>query len=227
MPTARSIDIPANDEPGFTSLTGLAYRRIEEAIVTLELEPGGVVSEVLLSKRIGIGRTPIREALQRLAQAGLVVILPRRGILVSEVNIRSQLQLIELRREVERLVAGGAADRASPTERQRFHAIADEMQRAADDDDDRAFLRLDRELNDLCVVAARNEFALKSMQLMQPLSRRFWYIHYREVADLPLCARLHADVARAIGDGDRASARAANDRLIDYIETFTRATLDR
>jgi DNA-binding GntR family transcriptional regulator len=82
-------------------------------------------------------------------------------------------------------------------------------------------------LNDLCVVAARNEFALKSMQLMQPLSRRFWFIHYRRVADLPLCARLHADVARAIGAGDRASARAANDRLIDYIETFTRATLDR
>ncbi len=227
MPIARSIDAPANDESGFTSLTDLAYRRIEEAIVTLDLEPGGVVSEVQLSKRIGIGRTPIREALQRLARAGLVVILPRRGILVSEVNIRSQLQLIELRREVERLVAGGAANRATPTERQRFHAIADAMQQAADSDDDRAFLRLDRELNELCVVAARNEFAAKSMQLMQPLSRRFWFIHYQQVADLPLCARLHADVARAIGDGDAAAARAANDRLIDYIETFTRATLDR
>ena len=227
MPTARPIDIPASDEADFTSLTDLAYRRIEEEIVTLDLEPGGVVSEARLSKRIGIGRTPIREALQRLARAGLVVILPRRGILVSEINVHSQLQLIELRREVERLVAGSAADRASPSERQRFHAIADAMQQAADSDDDRAFLRLDRELNDLCVVAARNEFALKSMQLMQPLSRRFWFIHYRRVADLPLCARLHADVARAIGAGDRASARAANDRLIDYIETFTRATLDR
>ena len=156
-----------------------------------------------------------------------LIILPRRGILVSEVNVQSQLQLIELRREVERLVAGAAAGRASPAERQRFHAIAEEMQAAADSDDDRAFLRLDRELNELSVVAARNEFALKSMQLMQPLSRRFWFIHYRQVADLPLCARLHADVARAIGDGDSPSARAANDRLIDYIETFTRATLDR
>ncbi len=226
MPTAPSIDAPANDETGFTSLTDLAYRRIEEAIVTLNLAPGSVVSEILLSKRIGIGRTPIREALQRLARAGLVVILPRCGILVSEVNIRSQLQLIELRREVERLVAGAAADRASPVERLRFQAIADEMEQAANSDDDRAFLRLDRELNDLCVVAARNEFASKSMQLMQPLSRRFWFIHYQQVADLPRCARLHAGVARAIGDGDRASARAANDHLIDYIESFTRATLD-
>jgi DNA-binding GntR family transcriptional regulator len=226
MPTARPIGPPANDVPGFTSLTDLAYRRIEEDIVTLGLAPGSVVSEIQLSKHIGIGRTPIREALQRLAQAGLVVILPRRGILVSEINIRSQLQLIELRREVERLVAGAAADRASPSERQRFQSIADEMQQAANSDDDRAFLRLDREMNDLCVAAARNDFAAKSMQLMQPLSRRFWFIHYQQVADLPRCARLHADVARAIGNGDSTAARAANDHLIDYIETFTRATLD-
>ncbi len=217
---------PAHDEAGYNSLTDLAYQRIEEELVTLELAPGSVVSEARLSVRIGIGRTPIREALQRLAHAGLVVILPRRGILISEINLRSQLQLIEVRREVERLIAGNAADRASVGERQRFQTIADEMLRAADTDDDRAFLRLDRELNDLSVTASRNEFAAKSMQLMQPLSRRFWFIHYQEVADLPLCARLHAEVARAIGDGNRQAARDATDRLLDYIETFTRATLD-
>ena len=183
---------PAPDEAGYNSLTDHAYQRIEEEIVTLELAPGSVVSEARLSERIGIGRTPIREALQRLAHAGLVMILPRRGILISEINVRSQLQLIEVRREVERLIAGNAADRAAAGERQRFGEIADAMLRAADTDDDRAFLRLDRELNDLSVTASRNEFPSKSMQLMQPLSRRFWFIHYREVADLPLCARLHA-----------------------------------
>ena len=218
--------VPANDEEGYATLTDLAYRRIEEEIVTLELAPGSIVSESQLSKRSGIGRTPIREALQRLAHAGLVVILPRRGILISEIDIRAQLQLLEVRREVERLVAGGAAERATPSERDRFHGIADDMLRAAETDDDRAFLRLDRELNDVSVEAARNEFAAKSMQLMQPLSRRFWFIHYQEVADLPLCARLHAEVARAIADGNRERACAASDRLLDYIETFTRATLD-
>ena len=218
--------VPANDEEGYATLTDLAYRRIEEEIVTLELAPGSIVSESQLSKRSGIGRTPIREALQRLAHAGLVVILPRRGILISEIDIRAQLQLLEVRREVERLVAGGAAERATPSERDRFHGIADDMLRAAETDDDRAFLRLDRELNDVSVEAARNEFAAKSMQLMQPLSRRFWFIHYQEVADLPLCARLHAEVARAIADGNRERACAASDRLLDYIETLTRATLD-
>lgn len=218
--------VPANDTPGYASLTDHAYQRIEEDIVMLQLQPGSIVSEAQLSERIGIGRTPIREALQRLAHAGLVVILPRRGILISEIDIRAQLQLLEVRREVERLVAGNAADRATTAEKERFRGIADEMKQAAETNDDRAFLRLDRELNDLSVDAARNGFAAKAMQLMQPLSRRFWFIHYQAVADLPLCARLHADVARAIGDGDRESAGAASDRLLDYIETFTRATLD-
>lgn len=227
MPRTQATRAGRQDEGApRESLTDQAYKRLEELIVTLRLEPGAVLSESAIAAELGFGRTPIREALQRLAHAGLVVILPRRGILISEIDIRAQLQLLEVRREVERLVAGNAADRASAAERQRFHGIADEMLRAAETDDDRAFLRLDRELNDLSVEASRNEFAAKAMQLMQPLSRRFWFIHYQEVADLPLCARLHAEVARAIGDGVRKAACDATDRLLDYIETFTRATLD-
>ena len=72
--------------------------------------------------------------------------------------------------------------------------------------------------------AARNEFASKSMQLMHSLSRRFWYQHYKEVADLPLCARLHASLAEAICDRRSDDAAAASDDLLDYIESFTRAT---
>jgi len=88
-------------------------------------------------------------------------------------------------------------------------------------------MRLDREFNLLGLQAARNEFAAGAMVLMQGLSRRFWYIHYKEAADLPLAARLHADIARAIADGDKEGAAKASDRLMDYIETFTRATLGR
>jgi DNA-binding GntR family transcriptional regulator len=62
------------------------------------------------------------------------------------------------------------------------------------------------------------------MTLMHGLSRRFWYIHYRAVADLPLAARLHAEVARAVAAGDAATAASASDRLVDYIEAFARAT---
>jgi DNA-binding GntR family transcriptional regulator len=217
------------DDEGFGSsdetLTDRAYRAIEEQIVTLKLPPGAVISEAVLSKRLRIGRTPIREAIQRLARERLMVIMPRRGIMVSEVNVHTQLRLLEVRRELERLIARGAARRATAGERAQFAAIAAGMEKAGRKNDDTVFMRLDREFNLLCLQAARNEFAAGAMVLMQGLSRRFWYIHYKEAADLPLAARLHADIARAIAGADREAAATASDRLMDYIEAFTRATL--
>jgi DNA-binding FadR family transcriptional regulator len=97
--------------------------------------------------------------------------------------------------------------------------------RAARQNDETAFLRLDRELNLLVLEAARNEFATAAMALMHSLSRRFWFIHWRESADLPEAARVHAELARAIAAGDAAAAAAASDHLLDYIEAFTRATV--
>ncbi len=208
------------------SLTDQAYGELEERIVTLQLEPGAVLSEATLAQQLGFGRTPVREALQRLAREGLVLIFPRRGILVSEIDVKRQLALLEVRRELERLMATRATQRASDEERDRFLAIAEGMEQASVANDDMTFMRLDRELNVLVAAACRNEFASRAMGLMHGLSRRFWYFHYKEVADLPLCARLHADLARSIWQRDATQAAAASDRLMDYIEDFTRASLD-
>lgn len=207
-------------------LTDLAYERLEERIVTLQLPPGGVLSEGALVRALGIGRTPVREALQRLAREGLVVILPRRGIVVSKIDAQQQLELLLLRREVERLMAALAAARSSAAERERFRAVAAGMRDAAKGNDDVQFMRFDSELNALLADVCRNEYVHRAMALMAGLSRRFWYRHYREVSDLPLCARLHADVADAVGAGAEAAAAAASDRLMDYVESFTRASLD-
>jgi DNA-binding GntR family transcriptional regulator len=206
------------------SLTDQAYGRLEELIVTLRLQPGEVLSESALSARLGIGRTPIREAIQRLAGEGLVTVLPRKGLLVSDINPRRQLLLLELRREVERLLARKAAVRQTDEERSEFLAIAAGMEAAGERQDDISFMRLDGALNRLVSQAGHNDYASRAMRSLQGLSRRFWYKHYREAADLPLCARLHAEQARSIALGDPERAAAATDRLMDYVETFTRAT---
>ncbi len=207
------------------SLTDRAYSDLEELIVTLQLAPGSAVSEAELSQRLGIGRTPIREALQRLAREHMVTILPRRGIIVAEINVKSQLRLLEVRREVERLVARSAARRATVEERARFNEIAFAFEESARSKDEVTFIRIDREYNELSVAAAHNEFAAGAMGLMHSLSRRFWYLHYRQTADMPLTAKLHADIARAIAAGDVTGAAAASDALLDSIEAFTRATV--
>jgi len=202
-----------------------AYRKLEELIITLELPPGMVLSEQGLSEQLGIGRTPIREALQRLAGEGLVVILPRKGVLVSDINPRTQLRMLELRREVQRLLARLAAERSTPAQREGFASITQQLLKAASTVNEKAFVALDRELDLLMWEAARNEFAVRSMTLMTGLSRRFWFQHYQEAADLPLSARLHADLSGAIANCSAELAARASDSLIDYIENFTRETV--
>lgn len=216
-----TVQRPRTAEP----LAELAYRRLEEMIVTLQLEPGEILSEYSLADQLGIGRTPIREALQRLAREGLVVIFPRKGILVSDTNPHKQLLVLEVRRELERLLSRVGARRRTEAQAKRLLAVAEGMDRAAETNDDIAFMRLDRELNALISQTAHNEYATRAMRQLEGLSRRFWYVHYREAADLPHCARLHAEQARAIANGDPEAAAAACDALLDYVESFTRATV--
>lgn len=223
MPSAAAI--LAADATG--SLADQAYQRIEEMIITLQLPPGTVLSEHGLSEALGIGRTPIREALQRLAGEGLVLVLPKRGVLVSETSLLRQLRLLELRREVQRLLARLAAERATPEECARFKQMNLELLKAAEEHDETAFAVLDRELDEHMWQSARNEFIVKTMALMRGLSRRFWFEHYRRTGDLPLAATLHARIAEAIGKGDGKAAAAASDRLVDYIESFARETVDK
>ena len=207
------------------SLTERAYAAIEEMIVTLHLEPGTAISEAELSDRIGIGRTPIREALQRLAREHLVTILPQRGSLISEISVKKQLRLLETRREVERLIVRSAARRCTEPERERFAQLAKLFVTSSKNKDATLFLRADKEFNDLCLQAARNEFAAGAMGLMHGLARRFWYLHYRQAADMPVTAKLHANIAQAIAERNEAGAAEALDRLLDNIEAFTRATV--
>src|SRR6266446_4002089 len=154
------------------TLTEQAYRAIEERIVTLRLKPGDILSEQMLSAICKIGRTPIREALQRLAREGLVTILPRKGILVSDINPRHQLLVLEVRRELERLLCRAGAERATHEQCSRMLAIARGMDKSARSNDDISFMRLDREFNQLMMEAAHNDYAARSMKLLQGLSRR-------------------------------------------------------
>ena len=209
------------------SLTDRAYAEIEELVITLQLAPGSAVSEADLQAWLGIGRTPIREALHRLAREKLVTILPRRGIIVSTIDVSQQLLLLELRREVERLIARSAARRASDAERAAFVELADRFGAASKANDDVEFMRVDRAFNVLCSRASHNAFAENAMGLIHSLSRRFWYAHHRVAGVMPLTATLHASIARAIAAGDEERAAKASDRLLDAIERFTKGVVDR
>ena len=202
-----------------------AYRLIEELIVTLELEPGSVVSEATLSGRIGIGTTPIREALQRLAREHLVQILPRRGVIVTAVDVAHQLQVLETRRELDRLIARAAATRATAAEREAMAELAARMEAAAAAGNIKAFLQCDNEMNARAARAARNDVAARTVATLHSTSRRFWFFHHAAHGEAGRTMALHVDLARAVASGDADRAAAASDRLIDDLHDFARGTL--
>lgn len=219
------MDLLANELLRTESLTEKAYRALEEEIVTLRIPPGTVVSEAILSRRLGLGRTPVREALQRLVREWLVVVVPRRGVVVSDIDPVRQIRLLEARREVERYLVRSAAHHATCEQRAALTEIAAGMDRVGESSDELAFMRLDRDFNLLVLEASNNEFAAATMSQMAGLSRRFWYRHGCTTADLSISARLHADLARAIAKDDGDAAAAAVDALVDYMQGVARAVI--
>lgn len=202
-----------------------AYARLEEMIVTLELAPGEVVSEAILSNQIGIGTTPIREALHRLSREYLVQIIPRRGVVVTTLDVRLQLEVLETRRELDRLLASAAARRATHVDKAAFHELLNPTQKAASAHNVREFLRLDVQLNTLLARAARNSVAASTVSTLHAVSRRFWCFHADPKVHLPETARRHLDVIRAVAAGKGVEAGEASDRLLDYLVDFSRQTL--
>ena len=200
------------------SLTNRAYNLLEEMISTLLLPPGTPVSEAELSSQLGIGRTPVREAMQRLARERLLLVLPRRGCIVTPIRPEEEVMLIETRRAIETLVMETAAARASETERRQFGEIAARMKTVLRTHDFDAFARLDAEFNRLCIAACRNELAGSMMQVIAPLSRRFWFTHHGRTLSKE-GVKAHIEIALALSRGDAKAALSGAERLLRYVES--------
>ncbi|WFU18144.1 GntR family transcriptional regulator [Bradyrhizobium sp. CB3481] len=219
MPKASKKSNQRKQEPAEAeSLTDQAYALLEEMISTLQLAPGTLVSEAELSAQLGIGRTPVREAMQRLARERLLLVLPRRGCIVTPIRPEEEVMLIETRRAIETLVMGRAAERAGQSERRQFGEIATQMKTALRTQDFDAFARLDAEFNRLCIAACRNELAGSMMQVIAPLNRRFWFTHHgRRLSKEGVEA--HIEIALALSRGDAKAALAGTERLLRYVES--------
>ena len=210
--------------PAKRNLADQALNALEELIVTIELKPGSVWAEAELCDLVGIGRTPVREALQRLQNEHLVEIIPRYGVKIAEINVQDQLLLLEVRRELERLVAICAAERATALERKQCLQMADKLMSMVDSEVVE-FLRYHYQVKRFVTEIARNPYAARVILPFHAISRRFYYLHHLHTQDVPLAAELHAAVIRAIAKGDATAAAAASDRLMDYAVEITRAVI--
>lgn len=197
------------------SLAEQAYRLLEEQLVTLKLAPGELVAEKDLMDKAGIGRTPVREAIQKLSAEGLLQVLPRKGLMVTPLRRSDLSQIIEARRVMERLLVVKATERATPDQRQAILILGSQIEAA--DTDLEAFFRLDQRLNELLEAACSNRFLVDALTAMHAQCRRLWYLHRKQL-NLPRAAQLHGGLARAVADGNVAGAIRALDEIIVTLE---------
>lgn len=204
------------------SQTEKAYVMLEEMIVTGELAPGSQWSENVLSERLAIGRSPIRDALQKLAFQRLVKIAPRHGIFISEIDYQGQLKIIQSRREIEKLIVAQAALSATDLERAEMRKLIAELEKLKIQKDMRAYMRVHFNLTKLIGNAARNSYAAEFYAMLQTLARRFLYFHQDRYPSLAKICDLHINQLNAIISGAPDAAREAAVLRNDYAEERAR-----
>ena len=197
------------------SLAEQAYELLENRLVTLELAPGTIVSEGLLIDMVGLGRTPVREAMQRLAFQGLIRVLPRKGLMIVPIDRSDMLLLLEVRKRLERLIVKRAALNARDEQRSGLSSIARALTISHDSFED--YLNLDREMDLLLDDCAGNPFASTAVAPMRIHCRRFWYF-YRDKLRLSDAITAHSAMLRLIARRDYKGAQKASDGVITVIE---------
>ena len=197
-PYAERVEVPRSQSEE-------AYLRIRDRIVCLDMPPGSVVNEARLRDELKIGRTPIREALQRLARENLVRSIPHRGTFVTDVNITDLARITEVRVVLEGHAARLAAEKLTPADRGAVERLLEVVQRRAFIDQ-RELMRLDQEVHFAVYRATRNAFLEATLERYFNLSLRLWYLVLDSQVRLREAVDEHVALMKAIlaGDGDAA-----------------------
>jgi DNA-binding GntR family transcriptional regulator len=198
-----------------SSLADKAYHAIRGLIVSLELAPGSVIDERGLVERLGIGRTPVREALRRLAQERLVEVYPRRGMFVTGVDVRQLARLSEVREVLEPEAARLAAERATETDRAGLSALLEELDAGGSE-----LIDLDERIHRAVYHAAHNDLLEATLEQYYVLALRIWSIALDRAHELEEAVEEHRALLEAIGDGD--GERAA-ETMRAHVQNFEQA----
>ncbi len=190
-----------------SSLSQKAYVAIKRKIVSLELPPGSLIDESALREELGIGRTPIREALQRLALEKLVEIVPRRGTFVSDVRLSDLQHLAETRLTLEGLAARLAAQRGTEHHWQRMEHVLSRAPWEATATDNEVWIEIDQECHEIVYQATQNPYLADILRMLYALSLRLWYFALADIGDMREAIREHVHILEALRarDGERAA----------------------
>jgi len=185
--------------------------------VTLELRPGAPVTEKQLIGLANQGRTPVREAIQKLEWQGLIRVRPRVGLQITEIVAGDHRGIMQVRQQIEPLVAALVAEHANEEQRTALADCAKAMNAASDTGDILGFLEADRRFDEIFEEACPNHFLVSALAPLQTHSRRLWFS--KASADrMDQSAARHIAVIRAIQARDINGARQAMETLLAYLD---------
>jgi DNA-binding GntR family transcriptional regulator len=214
MNATRKAQTLATGKEGLLSQT--AYQAIKYKIISLELPPGSVVDESALRTELGLGRTPIREALQRLSIEKLVTIVPRRGTFVTQIGLTDLQRLSEARFLLETQAARLACQRGTETHWQRMEAVLDQLDIDAATDNE-AMIAADEACHHIMYDAADNEFLQDTLVALYALSLRLWYYAISHMGGMREAVLEHRRILDALRTGDEELAACL---IEEHIQTF-------
>ncbi|MEY3994847.1 MAG: hypothetical protein RL690_243 [Actinomycetota bacterium] len=200
-----------------SSLSEAAYSRIRSMIITLELEPGSLISESALMSTLKMGRTPIREALRSLANEKLVEVYPRRGMFVSRVDVANLSQLSETRAVLEIKAAELAATRSTPADQEITKALINEIRAIKGDLDMPTLIGLDQRIHHHIYQCTHNEFLASALDNYYAHALRIWFLALDRVEHLADAIIEHRALLEAIASND---PKAASKAMKEHVEGF-------
>ncbi len=206
------------------TLADRAYRLIEHDIVRLALPPGSRITEQELVDRVALGRTPVREAVQRLVSDGLLIVFPRKGMAVAALEPLQVLLAMEARLPLEQLVAAAAAKRRSDVDQEELVLIGRSMADAAEKERHDLYMQFDRALDEQLGRMSGNPYAARALHPLQSMARRAWFAYRREI-DMVKAAACHVDVVEAVGRHDPDAAAAAVGGLVSHVRNGLREAI--
>jgi len=193
-------------------------------IVRLELAPGSVLNEADLVDGLGIGRTPIREALQRLRRDELVTILPRRGIFVTSIDIDDLPMLFDSRAVIEPHLAELAALRGGDEHWNAIETVLAEAEKPAVKSDTESMLEADHRCHEIVWHAAGNRFLTATAEMLYAQSNRLWHLYLGDIEDMGPAVAEHRKILDSLRAGDGALAAELTEQ---HIRTFEQGIRER
>ena len=206
-----------------TNLSDLAYDRLEEMIVTCALRPGLFLSIQDLQERTGVGRTPIHQAVSRLASDTLILIRPRHGLQIAPIDLARERTLLQLRRDMERFVVRLAAERCGASHRNQLLHISALLRDKGGDLAIGEFNLLDRRIDQLFIAAAAEPFLEHTLRPLHTISRRIGWIYHSWVCrdeGLERTLEGHLAILDAVAANRVKDAVAASDKLIAFCDSM-------